>query len=149
MTEFALGGVAACCAGFITNPLEVVKTRIQLQGELQKAGQYRVHYRNVFHAFYQIARQDGVLSLQKGLVPALWYQFFMNGVRLGCFQCFDNLGLTRDEQGRVIYYRSVIAGAASGCIGATFGSPLYLVSESVFNFHLHSCQPLISSSLFR
>ena len=70
--EFLLGGVSACGAGFFTNPLEVVKTRMQLQGELRARGQYAVHYRNVFHAFYNIAKVDGITALQKGLVPALW-----------------------------------------------------------------------------
>lgn len=33
--ECLTGGVAASGACFFTNPLEVVKTRMQLQGELQ------------------------------------------------------------------------------------------------------------------
>lgn len=43
--EFLIGGIAACGAGFFTNPLEVVKTRMQLQGELQARGQHAIHYR--------------------------------------------------------------------------------------------------------
>ena len=33
--ECLTGGLAACCACVFSNPLEVVKTRMQLQGELQ------------------------------------------------------------------------------------------------------------------
>ena len=81
--DFVIAGVAAVGAGFFSNPLEVLKTRMQLQGELRAKGQYAVHYRNIFHATYSIVKHDGVLSLQKGLSPALWVQFIMNGVRLG------------------------------------------------------------------
>ena len=52
----------------------------------QAVGQYSVHYRNAFHAFWTIARNDGLVALQSGLVPALYYQFFMNGMRLGIYQ---------------------------------------------------------------
>ena len=131
--EFLLGGVAACGAGFFTNPLEVVKTRMQLQGELKARGQYAVHYKNVFHAFYNIGRVDGIVALQKGLVPALWYQFCMNGFRLGAYQCFINMGLTKDSKGKTSYLQSVAAGAAAGCIGAWFGSPIYMVSNGDSN----------------
>lgn len=79
--EYLLGGLGAVCAGIFTNPLEVIKTRIQLQGEMKARGQYTIHYRNVFHAFYAVAKAEGLVSLQKGLVPALWYQFLMNGCR--------------------------------------------------------------------
>lgn len=122
-----MGGIAGCCAGFFTNPLEVVKTRMQLQGELKARGQYTVHYRNVFHAFYNIAKVDGILSLQKGLVPALWYQLVMNGVRLGTFQYLCNSGFTKDENGNLSVPRNVAAGAFSGTVGAFVSSPMYLV----------------------
>ena len=36
--EFLLGGLATSGAGVFTNPLEVVKTRMQLQGELKVRG---------------------------------------------------------------------------------------------------------------
>ena len=111
-----------------TNPLEVVKTRMQLQGELKALGSYQRHYRNVFHAFYTIGRYDGMFALQKGLAPALWYQFFMNGIRLGSYQCFVNVGLTKKPNGEVSFVKSVAAGAVSGCAGAFVGSPFYLVS---------------------
>lgn len=125
--EFLLGGLAACGAGFFTNPLEVVKTRIQLQGELRARGHYTVHYRNVFHAFYAIGKHDGLRALQSGLSPALWYQFFMNGTRLGAYHIMEDLHLTKNSNGSVNVGRSILAGATAGCIGAFVGSPFYLV----------------------
>ncbi|XP_022104222.1 solute carrier family 25 member 35-like [Acanthaster planci] len=127
VSEFFLGGVAACGACLFSNPLEVVKTRMQLQGELKARGTYHRHYRHVFHAFYTIGRVDGLRALQKGLVPALWYQLFMNGVRLGSYQCLVNLGLTRNAKGEVSVLRSVAAGAFAGCTGAFISSPFYMV----------------------
>lgn len=81
--EFAIGGLSAVCAGVVTNPLEVIKIRMQLQGELQARGQFTRHYKNVFHAGYTIFKYDGISALQAGLVPALWFQLFINGIRLG------------------------------------------------------------------
>lgn len=81
--EYSLGGLAAVGAGFFTNPLEVIKIRMQLQGELTSRGGYVVQYKNFVHAGYVIAKHDGALALQAGLVPALWFQMFLNGIRLG------------------------------------------------------------------
>jgi hypothetical protein len=87
--DFVIAGAAAVGAGFFTNPLEVLKTRMQLQGELHAKGEYTVHYKNTIHATYMIAKHDGILSLQKGLSPALWVQFILNGVRLGWYQKYQ------------------------------------------------------------
>lgn len=81
--ELVIGGTAAVFATFFTNPLEVLKTRMQLQGELKSKGQHAVYYKNVLHAGYVVAKNDGVLALQKGLLPGLGVQFVMNGIRLG------------------------------------------------------------------
>lgn len=50
--EFLIGGLATCGAGFFTNPLEVVKTRMQLQGELRAHGQYAVCFHFLSPVFY-------------------------------------------------------------------------------------------------
>ncbi|XP_017781807.1 PREDICTED: solute carrier family 25 member 35-like [Nicrophorus vespilloides] len=125
--EFGVGGLAAVCAGFFTNPLEVMKVRMQLQGELNARGKHAVHYRNVFHAGYVIAKHDGILALQAGLVPALWFQLFLNGFRLGSYQTLANRGFMTDEKGKIVFYRTVIAGGVCGGVGAIIGSPLYLI----------------------
>ncbi|XP_028654191.1 solute carrier family 25 member 35 isoform X4 [Erpetoichthys calabaricus] len=124
--DFVLSGVSACCACLFTNPLEVVKTRMQLQGEMMTPGSYKIHYRNVLHAFYTIGKVDGLAGLQKGLVPALNYQLVMNGVRLGSYAILETGGYIHSG-GRVSPVKSVAAGAVAGVLGAIIGSPMYLV----------------------
>ncbi|CAG8781725.1 15669_t:CDS:2, partial [Cetraspora pellucida] len=63
-----IGGAAACAAVTFSNPWEVVKTRLQLQGELaQSNSNYAKPYKNVFQAFYYIIKHEGILSINKGL----------------------------------------------------------------------------------
>ncbi len=62
--EFVLGACASVGAGIFSNPLDVLKTKAQLQGELRARGQYSVHYKNMFHAAYMIAKEEGILALQ-------------------------------------------------------------------------------------
>ncbi|KAF5278785.1 hypothetical protein FQR65_LT15513 [Abscondita terminalis] len=125
--DYMIGGLAAVGAGFFTNPLEVVKIRMQLQGELAAKGQYTVHYRNIFSASYMIVKHDGILALQAGLVPALWFQLVLNGTRLGTYQILTDQGYTTDLHGNHVFYKSVIAGGLCGVLGGCTGSPLYLV----------------------
>jgi len=127
LTEFLLGGLAGAGACIFTNPLEVVKTRMQLQGELRARGSYAIHYRHVFHASYTIARHEGILALQKGLLPGVLYQVIMNGARLGSYQIFTNLGLTSGKDGNPVFLKCLAAGALSGVLGAVLGSPIYMV----------------------
>ncbi|XP_060710464.1 solute carrier family 25 member 35 isoform X2 [Hemiscyllium ocellatum] len=125
--EFLMAGVAACGACVFTNPLEVVKTRMQLQGELRPRGSYPRHYRNVFHATYTICRADGWPALQRGLLPALLYQFCMNGIRLGTYSVIEDAGYTSTQDGRISGTRCTLSGALAGVAGAFLSSPIYLV----------------------
>ncbi|XP_056673520.1 solute carrier family 25 member 35 isoform X2 [Monodelphis domestica] len=125
--DFLLSGLAASGACVFTNPLEVVKTRMQLQGELRAPGSYQRHYRNVFHAFFTIGKVDGVAALQKGLAPALVYQFLMNGIRLGIYGLVEAKGFFLDSNGNHSPGRSALAGGIAGVIGAYLGSPIYMV----------------------
>ncbi|KAK7058471.1 Mitochondrial oxaloacetate carrier protein [Paramarasmius palmivorus] len=101
---FILGGIAACIAVTISNPAEVVKTRLQLQGELAKAGAPKV-YNNAIDALAKTWRNEGIRGVQRGLGPAL-------------------IGRPAEEQ---IPFTSVLAGATSGAVGASLGNPMFLI----------------------
>ncbi|CAJ1052073.1 solute carrier family 25 member 34 [Xyrichtys novacula] len=119
--DFALGALACCAACVFTNPLEVVKTRLQLQGELRARGSYQRHYRGALQALWVVGRTDGLRGLQKGLSVGLMYQGVMNGVRLGSYSYCEALGVTSLHGG------SLLSGAAAGALGAFIASPAYLV----------------------
>jgi len=125
---FLLGGLAASVAVTFSNPAEVAKTRLQLQGELVKGGGKKV-YKNVFDVFAKTWRNEGIRGVQRGLPPAYAYQMLLNGCRLGFYEPIRRranqlVGLGPKEQNPGT---SVFAGAASGVVGAIFGNPLFLI----------------------
>ncbi|XP_044523718.1 solute carrier family 25 member 34 [Gracilinanus agilis] len=123
--DLVLGASACCLACVFTNPLEVVKTRLQLQGELQARGTHPRPYRGLFRAVGTVAQADGLRGLQKGLGAALLYQGLMNGVRFYCYSLALEAGLTQHPGG------TVVAGALAGALGAFVGSPAYLVKTQL------------------
>lgn len=64
--EFAIGAVAACGACLISNPMDVLKTRMQLQGELRARGHYAVVYKNIFHAAYAVSKVRVLTTIAVG-----------------------------------------------------------------------------------
>lgn len=49
------------------------------------------------------------------------------GTRLGLYQVGKNLGWTSDKDGNVSMSKSVLVASTTGAIGATIGSPWFLV----------------------
>lgn len=61
---------------FVTNPLWVAKTRLQIQGfhsipSPDKTSSAPFKYRGTFHALWSIARYEGVAGMYSGLSPSL------------------------------------------------------------------------------
>ncbi|XP_076062674.1 solute carrier family 25 member 35-like [Oratosquilla oratoria] len=129
--DFLIGATAACGAVVFTNPFDVLKTRMQLQGELKSRGQYAVFYKNIPHAAVSIAKAEGLRSLQKGLLPALGYQFIMNGTRFGLYKRILDSGIISHADGSVTTVGCVAAGATCGMIAGFTGSPFYLVKTQL------------------
>ena len=68
LKPFLLGSIAACGAVTVTNPFDVVKTRLVLQGQMDRSAV--LLYRGPLHAFASIFREEGPRALMKGLAPA-------------------------------------------------------------------------------
>uniref|UniRef100_A0A2P2HZ85 Solute carrier family 25 member 35-like n=1 Tax=Hirondellea gigas TaxID=1518452 RepID=A0A2P2HZ85_9CRUS len=131
--DFLISSVAAVGAVIITNPMDVIKTRLQLQGELKAPGQYVKVYNNVLQAGFQMLKTEGIRGLQRGVYPAALYQMVMNGTRLSLYHKLQVNGYlnssSKDGSGatRLSNIKCVLAGASVGVISGFIASPLYLV----------------------
>lgn len=127
VTDFLLGGIGSMGATLFTNPLEVVKTRMQLQGELAAKGTYARPYSSVIDAFVTIAKNDGFWALQKGLAPSLCFQFGINSARLGIYNTAFENGYTKAKDGRQSLWKCAFWGGIGGFIGSALASPFFML----------------------
>uniref|UniRef100_A0A182JY08 Mitochondrial oxaloacetate carrier protein n=1 Tax=Anopheles christyi TaxID=43041 RepID=A0A182JY08_9DIPT len=144
-TDFLLGGVGSMAATLITNPLEVVKTRMQLQGELAAKGTYHKPYRSVVDAFITIAKKDGYAALQKGLAPSLCFQFILNSCRLGIYNTANDHGWTKQGNGNQSILKSAFWGATGGFVGSALASPFFMAKAEIAVGYQHQHTGMISA----
>ncbi|XP_068155233.1 solute carrier family 25 member 35-like [Drosophila tropicalis] len=131
VSDFILGGVAAMGATVFTNPLDVIKTRVQLQGELARRGTYVEPYKGVAQAFYTVLKNDGLLALQQGLVPSLCFRFVINSIRLGVYSIAIDNHWMHTKDGDVSYGLGLFWGALGGVTGSFAGNPFFLIKTQL------------------
>ncbi|KAG8969758.1 Mitochondrial oxaloacetate carrier protein [Tulasnella sp. 419] len=132
---FIVGGIAACTAVTISNPFEVAKVRLQLQGELAK-GAEKV-YKNVGDTLAKTWKNEGFGGIQRGLGPAASWSYIVpttlnltyHDEYAGFYEPIRRTvnklaGIQPDEQ---VAATSILAGAASGVAGAMCGNPFFLI----------------------
>ncbi|XP_013401318.1 mitochondrial 2-oxodicarboxylate carrier [Lingula anatina] len=120
--EFFAGG----CAGFVEvclmHPLDLVKTRFQIQG-----GPEDVHrYRGIAHCFTTIYKQEGFLSFYKGILPPMCAEFPKRAIKFFMYERFKRLyGLAGDSipNWGVLW----LSGLSTGLTEAVFINPFEVV----------------------
>ncbi len=115
--HFAASCLAGACMVALTNPLWLIKTRLQLQNSRLQAQiitttqseappKVKPAYRGLFHAAYTIVQEEGILALYKGSVPALMLvshggiQFVTYEFLKGHFTTFTSNGKKHRENER-------------------------------------------------
>ncbi|KAJ1920297.1 Mitochondrial oxaloacetate carrier protein [Mycoemilia scoparia] len=147
LATFISASMAACGAVTFTNPFEVVKTRLQLQGELSSAaakGAAPRTYNNVFQAFWVIGRNEGIRAVQKGLGAGYIYQIMLNGTRVGFYEptkkAVNSLFYGSSNKGEAKEHMAlnVVAGGFTGMLGAAAGSPFFLVKTRMQSYSTYA-----------
>ncbi|XP_035695816.1 mitochondrial uncoupling protein 4-like, partial [Branchiostoma floridae] len=87
------------CLTTVTYPLDLTKTRLQIQGELSKQTKQKVPYRGMLQTALGVAREEGVLKLWQGLTPAVQRHVVYSGCRMGAYEWIRDNVLGREPDG--------------------------------------------------
>lgn len=63
---FLYGGLASITAECGTFPIDLTKTRLQVQGQVNDAKYKEIRYRGMMHALVRIFREEGLKALYSG-----------------------------------------------------------------------------------
>ena len=96
-SSFMLGVSAGACgnavAGIVTNPLELVKTRLQIQrciltvdGSKQRCTQYAYNYSSVAQGLASILKEEGIMGLTRGTASRVAYTVPNAALTMGLYQ---------------------------------------------------------------
>uniref|UniRef100_A0A0C9S1A0 TSA: Wollemia nobilis Ref_Wollemi_Transcript_26018_1362 transcribed RNA sequence n=1 Tax=Wollemia nobilis TaxID=56998 RepID=A0A0C9S1A0_9CONI len=122
---FASSAFSACFAEICTIPLDTAKVRLQLQGK-QTTGE-ALKYKGMFGTVATIAREEGITSLWRGIVPGLHRQCLFGGLRIGLYEPVKTLYVGKDFVGDVPLHKKILAALTTGAVAITVASPTDLV----------------------
>ncbi|CAF1860690.1 hypothetical protein Bca4012_032933 [Brassica carinata] len=138
---FAEGGIASIVAGCSTHPLDLIKVRMQLQGEsapvqtnLRPALAFQTSSSSAVHAppppprvgiigiGSRIIRQEGTRALFSGVSATVLRQTLYSTTRMGLYDILKTKW-TDPETKSIPLTRKLAAGFIAGGIGAAVGNP--------------------------
>lgn len=115
-----VGAGSSSVAGCITNPIDVVKTEMQIAGK-RAAGPSSL---GMFSTLQKRISQRGILSLWAGVPAMVLRSFFYAGIRLGTYDPIKDALGARDNP---TLWRKILAGTISGSLGAAAANPVEVV----------------------
>lgn len=123
-TGLLYGGTASCVAETFTMPVDVVKTRLQMDG----AGGQKL-YRGPLDCAVRLVKAEGPSSLFKGLPPALLRQSTYGSLRYGLYGPIrDSFGVEAGTPKTDIpIWKKILAGGTAGALASAVANPTDLI----------------------
>jgi len=115
--------VAAAMAESLTFPIDIVKTRLQLQGEMQK----QASSNGAFRTAAAIIRQEGISGLYAGVSPAVARHIPYSGTRIMVFESLRNSASPSADSPLLATIAKMGMGLAAGAMGQFVAVPADLV----------------------
>lgn len=120
--KYALSVGAAFVAEFVTYPLDLVKTRLQMQGEGVKV--MGTQYRGMVMTAMGVVREEGLTRLWQGVTPGMARHVVYSGVRM---TLYDILRTNYKSKEDMMLVDRAMLGMVSGGLGQLVASPADLV----------------------
>ncbi|XP_014243834.1 mitochondrial uncoupling protein 4 [Cimex lectularius] len=123
---------AASIAEVLTYPLDLTKTRLQIQGEVAaQNGTHKTPYRGMLGTALGIVREEGFLKLWQGITPAIYRHVIYSGIRIVSYEKMRRSVLKKNDDGSFPIWKSAISGVTSGVVAQFFASPADLVKVQI------------------
>ena len=126
--------ILACCsaavAETVTFPLDITKTRLQIQGEHARNNHSSAStkaYRGTFRTMLGIMREEGLGKLFQGLQPAILRHVIYTGCRMQFYEELRRQNRKRTGEEAFPVWKAIVCGMASGGGAQFLASPTDLV----------------------
>ncbi|CAE7435437.1 ucpB [Symbiodinium sp. CCMP2456] len=129
LQQVGLAGVSNAIAACFTNPVDVVKVRMQLAGVSQITS---CNAQTVLGAGRKLWQQEGPTGLQRGLRPSILRELSYSGMRMGLYEPVRETlagrgGQQEKRQRTSPLVVKILAGAITGAIGSVIANPFDLL----------------------
>lgn len=125
MAGGAAGFVEVCCM----HPLDVAKTRIQLQRNVGSSNSSQ-HYASLSDCFRKMYRTEGPMSFYKGILPPILAETPKRATKFVCFEQYKQ-ALTGGDSSRATPVVYALAGLGSGLTEGLVITPFEVVKISL------------------
>lgn len=121
-----IAGAGPACAAVLSNPFDVAKVRMQLQGEASSGGKRA--FNSLGECLWKTGQREGIRGLQKGLVASVIREGSKNFFRIGLFHpVLDVLHDREVHSTSPPIWKRMVAGSVSGSAGAIICNPIEIV----------------------
>ncbi|XP_064553975.1 mitochondrial uncoupling protein 4-like [Drosophila montana] len=125
---YASSVLSACCAEIFCYPLDVLKTRMQIQGEIASKTYSNIKYRGMFGTALGIIKEEGLHKLYGGFSAMALRHSIYTGLKMYIYDALrEALIIDKDGKPKLTFLRGAICGIVAGAGGTLLTSPTDLI----------------------